>query len=52
MNNLDNLLSLIVGIMSIFVVFYRIIKIMIPMLLQGIKDKNIYRIMTSFTQLV
>ena len=50
--NFDNFLSTIVGIMSIFVILYRIIKIMIPMFISGIKEKNYYKALASFTQLV
>ena len=52
MNKLDNFLSILVGLMSIFIVIYRIVKFMIPLLLQGIKEKNYNKIFQSFTQLV
>nr|UZT28857.1 hypothetical protein [Nucleocytoviricota sp.]UZT29200.1 hypothetical protein [Nucleocytoviricota sp.] len=52
MDKFDKLLATIVGLMSIFIVLYRIIKIMIPMLVTGIKEKDYSKALASFTQLV
>jgi hypothetical protein len=48
----DQLLSIIVGIMSFLVVIYRIIDLMIPMIKKGIETKNLGLIMSSLTLLV
>lgn len=52
MDKFDKFLATIVGLMSIFIVLYRIIKFMIPMLVSGIKEKNYSKAFASFTQLV
>lgn len=52
MESFDNILSIIVGLMSIFIVLYRIFKFMLPMLISAIKEKNHYKAFASFTQLV
>ena len=45
-------LAIIVGIMSVFIIFYRIIFLMIPMLLKGFKNNNLSKIMESLTLLI
>lgn len=45
-------LAIIVGIMSVFIIFYRIIFLMLPMLLIGFKNNNLSKIMESLTLLI
>lgn len=45
-------LAIIVGIMSIFIIFYRILFLMIPMLMSGLKTNNLTTIMESLTLLI
>jgi hypothetical protein len=52
MNNFDESLATIVGILALIVVLYRIIYLMIPMLIKGIKTRNYYHIFNSFTLIV
>ena len=52
MKNLDNILSLIVGILSVIIVIYRIVYIMIPMIKNAIIKNDIYEIFKSFTLLI
>ena len=47
-----NLLSIIVGIMSIFVVIYRIIFLMIPEIIKGFETDNIPKIFGALSLLV
>jgi len=49
---MNNKLALMVGIMSIFIILYRITVLMIPMITLGIKNKNIYQIFSALTLLV
>lgn len=44
--------SIIIGLMSLVVVFYRIIVLMIPMFSQAIRDRNFKQIFESLTLLV
>ena len=45
-------LAIIIGIMSIFIVIYRIIFLMIPMFMTGINTNNLTKIMESLTLLI
>ena len=47
-----NLLESLVGIFSIFVFLYRLIVLMYPMLVEGIKQQNYSKIFNSLTMLV
>ena len=49
---MKNYTEIIVGIMSILIVLYRIKNIMIPMVSQGIKEKDMGKVLVSFTQMV
>lgn len=49
---MKNLLSIIIGIMSIIIIIYRIIYLMIPMIKNSIKNKNIYTLFESLTLLI
>ena len=44
--------SYIIGIMSVIIFFYRLVYLLIPMLLKGIKEKDNKSIFNSFTMLV
>ena len=48
----QNILSIIVGVLSVFVVLYRIIFLMIPMIRKGIDDDNIPEIFGAISLLV
>ena len=48
----QNILSIIIGIMSTFVVLYRIIFLMIPMIRKGVDDNNIPEIFRAISLLV
>jgi hypothetical protein len=52
MNNFNEKLATIMGVFALLVVIYRIIYLMIPMLINGIKNNNIYDIFNSFTLIV
>lgn len=52
MKKLDNIISLIVGILSILIVLYRIVYIMMPMIKNAINNNDIYEIFKSFTLLI
>lgn len=45
-------LAIIIGIMSIFIIIYRIVFLMIPMLMSGIYTNNLTQIMESLTLLI
>jgi len=45
-------LSYIIGLMAVFIFFYRFFVLLIPMFLKGIKDKNYKQVFNSFTLLV
>lgn len=45
-------ISYIMGIMSIIIFLYRLVYLLIPMLLKGIKEKDNKSIFNSFTMLV
>ena len=47
-----NLLSIIVGIMSVFVVLYRIIFLMIPEIMKGFETDNLPKIFGALSLLV
>jgi len=49
---MKNYTEIIVGIMSILIVLYRVKNIMFPMITQGIKEKDISKVLVSFTQMV
>ena len=51
-NNIDNILAILVGIMSTIIVLYRIIVLMIPMIQLGIKTGNIAKIFSALSLLV
>ena len=44
--------ELIIGLLSVFIFIYRMIVIMMPMMKEGIKEKNYGKIMNSLTLLV
>ena len=44
--------ELIIGLLSVFIFVYRMIVIMMPMMKEGIKEKNYSKIMNSLTLLV
>lgn len=48
----EEIIAIIMGILSIIVVIYRIISIGLPMFLIGIEEKNISTIFKSMTTLV
>ena len=45
-------LELFVGIISVFIFFYRLVILMIPMFLKSIKEKNYGQALNSLTLLV
>ena len=45
-------LGIVVGVLSLFIVIYRIIAIMIPMMKKGVDEKNWTIILQSLTLLV
>ena len=51
-NNIHNILAILVGIMSTFIVLYRIIVLMIPMIESGIKTHNIAKIFSALSLLL
>ena len=48
----SSMLALIMGILSLIIIIYRIIVLMIPMMMKGIKSNNFYEIFNSLTLLV
>lgn len=52
MNKSPNLLETLVGIFSIFVFVYRLIVLMFPMFIEGVKQQNYTKIFNSLTMLV
>jgi hypothetical protein len=45
-------LGIVVGVLSVFIVIYRIIAVMIPMMKKGVDEKNWTIILQSLTLLV
>ncbi len=52
MYNVNMNLGIIVGVLSLFIVIYRVVAIMIPMIKKGIDEKNWTLILQSLTLLV
>lgn len=52
MNSFNDNLATVIGIFALIVVIYRIVYLMIPMLINGIKKNNYYDIFNSFTLIV
>ena len=49
---MDNIITIIVGLMSVLVILYRILYLMIPMIKNSIKDENIYTFFKALTLLI
>ena len=49
---MENIITIFAGIMSFFVVIYRIIYLMIPMINNSIKTENIYTFFKALTLLI
>ena len=45
-------IELIVGVLSLFIFFYRMVVIMFPLMQEGIKERNYGKVMNSLTLLV
>ena len=50
--NLDDIVAIIIGIMSAIVVLYRVGYFMIPMMVDGYRTKNIPKMFKGLTMLV
>jgi hypothetical protein len=49
---MNNILDYIVGICSIFIIIYRITRLMIPMIKQAIITKDIHKIFSALSLLI
>lgn len=47
-----NITQLVVGLLAAFVVLFRVIKFMIPMIKEAIRTKNVYMFFESLTMIV